>query len=153
MAKETNKSKGAQASGENNESTDKTEPQATSDKPQAGETQTPKKESMLAQAKKMVESKKAGKPLKKEEKKQEVKKGPARVFTIPLKVGKPRMTKTRRAVKQIRLFVEKHTKQEALLDETLNELMWARGRKKPPARIRVSVETSEDGKAIVSLKK
>ena len=112
----------------------------------------PKKEGILAQAKKMAGAK-SGKPSKKEEPKKEVKKGPARVFTIPLKVGQPRMTKTRRAVKQIRLFVEKHTKQEAVIDETLNELLWSRGRKKPPARIRVSVETSEDNKAIVSLKK
>ncbi|MDP7282300.1 MAG: 50S ribosomal protein L31e [Candidatus Undinarchaeales archaeon] len=113
----------------------------------------PKKEGILAQAKKMAESKKTGKPEKKEDPKKEVKKGPARVFTIPLKVGQPRMTKTRRAVKQIRLFVEKHTKQEAVIDEALNELMWSRGRKKPPASIRVSVETSEDNKAVVSLKK
>jgi len=129
-------------------------PQSKNEEPKAEEKKVPKKESLLAQAKKMAGSKKGGKkPEKKEASKKEVKKGPARVFTVPLKVGNPRTTKTRRAVKQLKSFILKHTKQEPVIDQKLNEYLWERGRKKPPARIRVSVETSEDNKALVSLKK
>mgnify|MGYP001201929445 CR=1 FL=1 len=117
------------------------------------ETEKPKKESIMKQVKKMAEAKKAGKPLTKKDPKTEVKKGPARVFTVPLKVGTPRNTKTRRAIHYLRAFVLKHTKQEAVIDQELNEFLWERGRKKAPARIRVSVETTEDGKSLVSLKK
>ena len=140
----------------------KTEPEAAKEskkKAKADSKAKPKKESILAQAKKLAQEKqgqKLGKSAKKKEKpekKKEVKKGPARVFTIPLKVSKPRMTRTRRAVSQIKLFVEKHTKQDAVLDTDLNEYLWERGRKKPPASIRVSVETDDDGRSVVSLKK
>jgi len=130
------------------------EPESAKQEPKAEEKTAPKKESILAQAKKMAGSRKTGKkPEKKEEPKKEVKKGPVRVFTVPLKVGNPRTTKTRRAVKQLKSFILKHTKQEPVIDQKLNEYLWERGRKKPPACIRVSVETSEDNKALVSLKK
>ena len=127
------------------------------EKPKAEEKKKAPKGSILDQAKKIAEGKKetvSGKSKeKKGEPKKEVKKGPSRVFTVPLKVGKPRMTKTRRAVWQLKAFVEKHTKQEAVIDQKLNEYLWERGRKKSPAKIRVSVETTDEGKSLVTLKK
>ena len=151
--KETKKEQAEPASAVSTLQSEK-EPKAKSEEPKAEEKKSLKKESILAKAKQMAGSKKGGKkPEKKEEPKKEVKKGPARVFTVPLKVGNPRTTKTRRAVKQLKSFILKHTKQEQLKDQKLNEYLWERGRKKSPARIRVSVETSEDNKALVSLKK
>jgi len=112
-----------------------------------------KKASVLEKAKNLATAKKGVKPEKKEEHKKEVKKGPARVYTVPLKVGQPRTKKTRKAVSQLKTFITKHTKQEAVIDQKLNEYLWERGRKKPPIRIRVSVETDDEGRALVSLKK
>jgi ribosomal protein L31E len=113
----------------------------------------PKKESILTQAKQMAQAKKTGKAPAKEDPKKEVKKGPARVYTISLKKCRPRTKKVRKAVIQIKNFVLKHTKQEPVIDQELNELLWSHGKEKPPARIRVSVETTDDGKSFVSLKK
>jgi len=112
----------------------------------------PKKASILNQAKKMAQAKKTGKPIVKKEQKVETT-GPARIFTVPLKMGKPRTTRTRRAVSVLKSFVKKNTGQEAVIDEKLNEYLWSRGTQKPPAKIRVSVEPIGEGKASVSLKK
>ncbi|MFH1450403.1 MAG: 50S ribosomal protein L31e [archaeon] len=141
------------------EQNSKTEEKKATQEPKATAAQKedkPKKESILAQAKKMAGEKKTGKSGKKSEKTKEpkeVKKGPARVFTVPLRGCRPRTKKTRKAVAQLKTFILKHTKQEAVIDPALNEYLWSRGRKKPPARVRVSVEATEDGKSLVSLKK
>jgi large subunit ribosomal protein L31e len=113
----------------------------------------PEKKSIIDQAKKMAEAKKTGKPITKKEPKTVEKTGPARIFTIPLKMGKPRTTRTRRSVAVLKSFVKKNTGQEAVIDEKLNEYLWSHGTQKPPAKIRVSVESIGDGKASVSLKK
>ncbi|MFQ6054798.1 MAG: 50S ribosomal protein L31e [Methanosarcinales archaeon] len=72
------------------------------------------------------------------------------VYTIPLRAVKkvPRWKRSKRAIKEIRTYLAKHTKsdyEDIKLDKSLNEKIWERGAQKPPSKIRVRAVKFEDG--------
>jgi len=125
----------------------KIEAMVKKDREEATKTKPKKKEKLLDVAKKTI----AGRKGKKEEKK-EVKKLPSKIFTIPLKKRVSSGIKARTAVKDVRLFVQKNMKTDVVISQEVNEAIWKRGKKKPPSKIRVSVEQDEDGRAVVKLR-
>jgi len=79
-----------------------------------------------------------------------------RDYVVPLQrvywLGRNKRAK--RAVRVLREFVLKHTKAErVVLDNEVNEAIWARSIKRPPRRLAVHVGVTEDKKAYVYLKK
>ncbi|MEM2760280.1 MAG: 50S ribosomal protein L31e [Nitrososphaerales archaeon] len=78
----------------------------------------------------------------------------SRVYTINLsKVWlSPRIRRTKRAINVIREFAQRHMKSEEVkIDRSLNEIMWERGIRKPPRKIRVKMVKDEDDVVTVSL--
>ncbi|HXZ23206.1 MAG TPA: 50S ribosomal protein L31e [Methanomassiliicoccales archaeon] len=78
------------------------------------------------------------------------------IITIPLLTAKaaPRTKKSSKAILEVREYIAKHMKadiDDVWLDQKLNEKIWDRGMKKPPARIRVKAVKFEDGLVEVSL--
>lgn len=79
-----------------------------------------------------------------------------RILTVPL--GKvwslPRTKRVPGALKEIRRFVQRHMKareENVWIDPRVNEVLWARGREKPPRRIQLRVIRFEDELVEVSL--
>ncbi|GIU71115.1 MAG: hypothetical protein KatS3mg003_0594 [Candidatus Nitrosocaldaceae archaeon] len=71
-----------------------------------------------------------------------------RVYTINLAkvVLTPRNRRSKRAINMIREFAMKHMKSEEVkIDEELNNIVWKRGIRKPPRRIRVKMIREPDG--------
>ncbi len=73
-----------------------------------------------------------------------------RIYTIPLRNVKkaPRWKRAKRAVMEVRVYLEKHMKTEASnikIDKTINEKLWERGSSKPPSKIRVRAIRLGDG--------
>lgn len=78
----------------------------------------------------------------------------SRVYTINLsKVWlAPRIRRTKRAINMIREFAQCHMKSDDVkIDRSLNEVMWERGIRKPPRKIRVKMVKDEDDVVTVSL--
>jgi large subunit ribosomal protein L31e len=72
-----------------------------------------------------------------------------RVFTVPLGMvwSVPRTKRVPRAVRFIKEYVQRHMKAKAdnvWIDPRLNEVLWSRGREKPPRRLQVRVIKFED---------
>ncbi|MEK6817143.1 MAG: 50S ribosomal protein L31e [Nanoarchaeota archaeon] len=71
-----------------------------------------------------------------------------RKYVIPLRkecAKVPLYAKTRKAVKATKIFLKKHMKTENVkLGKYLNEALWARGNRHPPARVEVIVTKFED---------
>ncbi|MEW5936862.1 MAG: 50S ribosomal protein L31e [Candidatus Thermoplasmatota archaeon] len=81
-----------------------------------------------------------------------------RTLVVPLRDVKsvPRTKRAQIAIKVLKRHVARHMKAEedaVLIWHTVNEKIWARGRERPPARIRVEVVKFEDGMVEVSLPK
>jgi len=77
-----------------------------------------------------------------------------RTYTVPL--GKafeaPPYRRAKKAVTLLKDFTTRHMKAtEVKIDSGVNELLWARGIKHPPRRIRVEMERDEDGLVSVKL--
>jgi large subunit ribosomal protein L31e len=75
-----------------------------------------------------------------------------RIYTINL--GKvllsPNNQRAKRAINMIREFATKHMKSENIkIEEEVSHLVWARGIRNPPRKIRVKI-TKDDGNVIVS---
>src|SRR5574337_1550766 len=75
-----------------------------------------------------------------------------RIYTINL--GKvllsPNNQRAKRAINMIREFATKHMKSENVkIEEEISQLVWARGIRHPPRKIRVKI-TKDDGNVIVS---
>jgi large subunit ribosomal protein L31e len=73
-----------------------------------------------------------------------------RVYTIPLKdtMRVPSYRRSNRAIKEVRSYLAKHMKtseEDVKIDQSLNEVIWARGDSKPPLRVRVRAVKFEDG--------
>lgn len=72
-----------------------------------------------------------------------------RTYTVPLRSGfsrTERYRRAKRAVLTLRGFLAKHMKSEEVkLTRPLNEYLWARGIRKPPARVTVVCEKDENG--------
>lgn len=62
------------------------------------------------------------------------------MYVVPLRKAKnaPRRKRTPRAVRELRSFLQRHTKVDAIvIDRALNERLWSRGIQKPLPRVRV----------------
>jgi large subunit ribosomal protein L31e len=73
-----------------------------------------------------------------------------RVYTIPLRdtLRVPRYRRSNRAMKEVRSYLARHMKtpeDKVKIDQSLNEVIWARGDSKPPRRVRVRAVKFEDG--------
>lgn len=76
------------------------------------------------------------------------------IYTIPLREVRktPRIKRAPKAMKYIRRYVEKHAKSDKIiLDNSVNEKVWARGIKNMPSKIKVKAETIEDDIVLVTL--
>jgi len=76
-----------------------------------------------------------------------------RVYTVPL--GKVLLSQSQhravRAINMIREFARKHMKTEQVkIDEEVSHLIWSRGVRSPPRKIRVRMTKTEDGYILVS---
>jgi large subunit ribosomal protein L31e len=79
-----------------------------------------------------------------------------RLLTVPLRYAhnQPRTKRADIAISSIREFVGKHMKvprEKVWMDPAVNEAIWARGKQKPPAKIKVKAEKFPDGLVEVSL--
>ncbi len=77
-----------------------------------------------------------------------------RVYTVPL--GKAyaaqRWRRSEKAMMILREFAKRHMKaEEVAVDPSVNELVWARGIKSPPRKIRVKMTRDSDNKVTISL--
>ncbi len=73
-----------------------------------------------------------------------------RVYTIPLGIVKsvPIYRRSNRAITEVRTYLARHMKtpiENVKIDQSLNEVIWARGDMKPPLRVRVRAVKFEDG--------
>ena len=76
-----------------------------------------------------------------------------RVYTIPL--GKVLLSQSQhravRAINMIREFARKHMKtQEIKIDEEVAHLIWSKGVRSPPRKIRVKMTKTDDGYILVT---
>ena len=70
-----------------------------------------------------------------------------KTYIIPLReaFNAPRTKRANKAVKIVKEFLTRHTKAgNVSLDSSVNDVLWKRGREKPPRRIKVKVTTEED---------
>lgn len=74
--------------------------------------------------------------------------GTERLYTIPLRhsVRKtPAKERANRSARTIKIFLSRHTKaDEVKISPQLNELIWKRGAKSPPPRVRVKISVNEN---------
>ena len=77
-----------------------------------------------------------------------MKAGETRTYTIPLRkefLKTARWRRAEKAVNTVRSFVVQHAKAEDVkVGRWLNEAIWKRGAKNPPARVRVDVKKEDD---------
>jgi len=94
------------------------------------------------------------------EKKTEPKAVLEREYIVPLRrswLKVPKHRRTPRAMRELKMFIAKHMKVEnrdikkVKLDRWLNNEMWFRGIKKPPAKIKIKAIKQDDGIVKVSL--
>lgn len=80
--------------------------------------------------------------------KEEAKPTLERIYVIPLRKSQrqsPGWKKSKKAVKAIREFIQKHMKSENVkISKDINETIWKRGNRHPPARIKVIATKTED---------
>src|SRR3989344_3048732 len=71
-----------------------------------------------------------------------------RQYTIPLRrafMKAPNYRKTKRAVNEIKYFLQKHMKSEIIkIGSHLNLELWEKGKKNPPPRVKVKVLKRDD---------
>lgn len=79
-----------------------------------------------------------------------------RIMVIPLRASRkaPRSSRANRAVKAVKEHVVRHLKakpERVWVDPKVNEILWARGKKNAPTKLRVKVIKFEDELVEVSL--
>jgi len=77
-----------------------------------------------------------------------------RVYVVPLgrAFEAPPYRRAKVAIRLIKEFTTRHMKaSEIKIKEDVNELVWARGIRKPPRRVRLEMARDEDGLVSVSL--
>lgn len=78
-----------------------------------------------------------------------------RDYVVPIRkyiLNYPRWKRTPRAVRVLKGFIKRHMKTEVVkIDPALNELLWKRGAKHPPPKIKVTAIKFEDGSVLVTL--
>ncbi|MCJ7817559.1 MAG: 60S ribosomal protein L31 [Candidatus Thorarchaeota archaeon] len=71
-----------------------------------------------------------------------------RIYTVPLRKAYwtgSRLRRANRSVRILREFVVKHMKpEELLIQQEVNEQIWARGMQKPPRRLRIRATKNAD---------
>ncbi|MBC7081156.1 MAG: 50S ribosomal protein L31e [Thermoplasmatales archaeon] len=70
-----------------------------------------------------------------------------KIYTVPLIKTKnfSRAKRAKIAMKEIREFLKKHTKNDNIkIDKSVNEVVWERGIKNPPSKIRLKVVKVDD---------
>lgn len=75
-----------------------------------------------------------------------------RIMSINLRDNKraPLLKRSKKAINLIREIVSKYTKQkEVWIDSRVNEIIWQRGAKKPPSKIKIRVLLTNKERAIV----
>jgi len=73
--------------------------------------------------------------------------GNERVYTIPLRDAyrAPSTKRAKVAVRLVKEFVLRHVKADVVkISPALNEMLWARGISKPPHRVKVRVNVSQE---------
>ncbi|MEM0372716.1 MAG: hypothetical protein QXO69_02675 [archaeon] len=98
------------------------------------------------EAKSASEEKKAAESAKKEAKKAEDEKAEEKFFTFSLKKSRraPKCDRSRAAMKALKQQLEKHVKKQVLVDRSLNDVIWSRGIKSAPSKIKVKVRITKD---------
>ncbi len=79
-----------------------------------------------------------------------------RVYTVPLGrvMISPRHKRAKKAVSIIKDFAVKNMKSPLVqISPELNEILWAKGIRKPPKRVIVKMEKDEEGVVMVSIAK
>lgn len=79
-----------------------------------------------------------------------------RLLTVPLRYAhnQPRTKRADLAIRSIREFVGKQMKvpkEKVWMAPEVNEAVWARGKQKPPAKLKVKVEKWADGAVEVTI--
>lgn len=79
-----------------------------------------------------------------------------RVYTISLREVRdvPKPKRAPYAIKYIKKYIAKHMKTKTdmvWIDTTVNELLWERGRQKPPSKIRLKAVKFEDKLVEISI--
>lgn len=80
-----------------------------------------------------------------------------RKYTINLRrdfLTVPKHKRSKRCIVTIKKFVEKHTrvrKGSVIIGRELNELLWSKGDKNPPGKVRVFVQKLDNNKVFVNL--
>lgn len=72
-----------------------------------------------------------------------------RTYTIPLRkaiLKAPKYRRAKRAMSEIRIFLKRHLKTETVkIGKHLNEHMWNRGMRNPPAKVKINAARDEEG--------
>ena len=77
-----------------------------------------------------------------------------RTYVVPLGLAfeAPPYRRAKVAIRIIKEFTKRHMKAtDVKIKEDVNKLVWARGIRKPPRRVRLEMERDEDGLVSVSL--
>jgi large subunit ribosomal protein L31e len=77
-----------------------------------------------------------------------------RIYTVPLKEAwqAQRYRRSERAVMVLKAFAVRHMKaKEVSVDTSVNEVIWARGIKSPPHKIRVKMTKDDDGNVTITM--
>ena len=77
-----------------------------------------------------------------------------RIYTVPLKKAwnAQRFRRCERAIIVLKDFTKRHMKAEkVVIDGAVNEIIWARGIRSPPRRIRVKMAKDSEGTVIITL--
>lgn len=77
-----------------------------------------------------------------------------RIYMVPLMVAfeAPPYRRAKVAIRIIKEFTTRHMKASDIkIKEEVNEVIWARGIRKPPRRVRLEFERDEDGLVSVGL--
>ena len=77
-----------------------------------------------------------------------------RIYTVPLKKAwnAQRYRRSERAIVVLKDFAKQHMKAEIVaIDAALNEVIWAKGIRSPPRRVRVKMTKDSEGKVTISL--
>ncbi|MGD2200070.1 MAG: 50S ribosomal protein L31e [Candidatus Bathyarchaeota archaeon] len=77
-----------------------------------------------------------------------------RIYTVPL--GRawvaPPYKRADRAISLLRKFVQRHMKPEGvIIDPSVNEVIWAKGIRKPPRKLRIVLSKDDEGIVTVFL--
>jgi large subunit ribosomal protein L31e len=69
-----------------------------------------------------------------------------KIYTISLRDAyrSPRIYRARKAINYLHDYLRRHLKAEVIIGPGLNQKIWARGIKKPPKRVKVTVRREED---------